>query len=194
MICTPCHSRWKVYAGCVTAKGVSELKGRSSVLSRIVPVMMDVTNGRDVAAVVEAIAKDGGLFALVNNAGIGQGAVVDWMSMEGYRAIMEVNFFGLVSVTKACLPLLKASKGRIVNVTSIAGIFPGAPQMSAYSASKHAAEAFSSSLRYEMMGWGVKVVTVRLYLHIFFGAILETTILPLSPSQPFFFYFATLIL
>lgn len=71
----------------------------------------------------------------------------------------------MVAMTKACLPLLKESKGRIVNVTSMAGLFLGAPCMSAYSASKHAAEAFTTSLRFELNGWGIKVITINPSFH-----------------------------
>lgn len=98
-----------------------------------------------------------GLYAVVLNAGVGRGGVVDWMPLEEYRSIMEVNFFSVVAVVKACLPLLKQAKGRIVNVTSFAGLFHGAPCMSAYCASKHASEAFTTSLRLEIKGWGIKV-------------------------------------
>ena len=80
--------------------------------------------------------------------------------------LAQVNFFSIVAMTKACLPLLKESRGgRIVNVTSMAGLFYGAPCMSAYSASKHAAEAFTTSLRFEMAGWGIKVITVNPSFH-----------------------------
>jgi NAD(P)-dependent dehydrogenase (short-subunit alcohol dehydrogenase family) len=72
-----------VYAGCVTDKGISALKSKCRILSNLVAVRMDVTKEEEVAAVVEIIKADCGLFALVNNAGIGHGAVVDWMTMEG---------------------------------------------------------------------------------------------------------------
>lgn len=78
--------------------------------------------------------------------------------MSEFRAIMEVNFFAMVAMTKACLPLLKQCPGaRVVNVTSFAGLFYGQPCMAAYGASKHASESFSTSLRHELKGWGIKV-------------------------------------
>lgn len=99
-------------------------------------------------------------------AGIGSGGLVDWMPLEQYRFILEVNFFSMVAMTKAFIPLLKKTENsRIVNVTSLAGLVPGAPMMSAYAASKHAAEAFSNSLRIELEGWGIKVVTVNPAFH-----------------------------
>jgi NAD(P)-dependent dehydrogenase (short-subunit alcohol dehydrogenase family) len=73
------------------------------------------------------------------------------------RFCMEVNFFGVVSVTKTFLPLLKRTKGRIINVSSVAGVACGYPLSSAYASSKHAVELFTSSLRQEMKPWGIKV-------------------------------------
>lgn len=83
---------------------------------------MDVTKPADVDAVVRRLVEDGvSLYAVINNAGVGRGGIVDWCPMEEYRRIMEVNFFSVVSVSKACLPLLKQSKGRIINISSVAG-------------------------------------------------------------------------
>lgn len=93
----------------------------------------------------------------VNNAGIGDGGPVDWMSMDAYRKVMDVNFFGMVDCVKQALPMLKRSKGRVVNVSSLAGQIPGTPIMSGYCASKHAADAFTTSLRIELIPWGIKV-------------------------------------
>ena len=60
-------------------------------------------------------------------------------------------------MSQAFLPLLKQSKGRIVNISSVAGVSCGYPLSSAYAASKHAVELFTSSLRQEMKPWGIKV-------------------------------------
>jgi retinol dehydrogenase 16 len=78
---------------------------------------------------------------------------------------MEVNFFGVVSVTKTFLPLLKRTKGRIINVSSVAGVACGYPLSSAYASSKHAVELFTSSLRQEMKPWGIKVLTITPGFH-----------------------------
>lgn len=69
---------------------------------------------------------------------------------------MEVNFFAMVAVCKATFPLLRETRGRFVNMISVAGL-ASAPLMSGYSASKHAAEAFSMCLRAECDPWGIKV-------------------------------------
>ena len=157
---------WTVYAGCLREESVRTLLEKADGAG-MRAVQMDVTKEQDVDRVVKQIAAENpnGLSVLVNNAGVGTGGLVDWMSMAEYRAIMEVNFFAVVGMVKACLPLLKQSKGRIVNVTSMAGLFLGAPCMSAYCASKHASEAFTTSLRMEMKGWGIRVVTVNPSFH-----------------------------
>ena len=123
---------------------------------------MDVTKPEDVDAAVERISVEcgGELWAVINNAGIGIGFLVDMMPLETIRKVMEVNFFGLVDVTKKCLPLLKASRGRVINVASVAGRL-GPPNLAAYAASKHAVEAFSDSLRQELYIFGLKVCVIE---------------------------------
>lgn len=159
---------WKVYAGCLTPQGVAALQTRAAgSAGTMIALPMDVTKQADIDRMVKKIKEEcpKKLFAVVNNAGVGQGGLVDWTPLESYRKTLEVNLFAMIAVCKACLPLLKESKGRIVNVTSIAGIFYGAPCMSAYAASKHAAEAFTTSLRFEMEGWGIKVITINPSFH-----------------------------
>jgi NADP-dependent 3-hydroxy acid dehydrogenase YdfG len=131
---------WKVYAGCLTPQGMAALQTKTAgSAGTMVAVPMDVTKQADIDRVVKKINDEcpKKLFAVVNNAGVGRGGLVDWTSLDEYRKTLEVNLFAMIAVCKACLPLLKESKGRIVNVTSIAGIFYGAPCMSAYAASKH---------------------------------------------------------
>jgi len=125
----------------------------------MVAVKMDVTKKEDIDRVVSKIAVEcpAGLFGLINNAGVGQGSLLEWAELDHYRFHMEVNFFAKVALTRACIPLLKEAKGRVINVTSLAGIIPGEPCMSAYSASKHAADAFTQSIRMELGWWGIHV-------------------------------------
>ena len=84
---------------------------------------MDVTIREEVERVVEEIRCSGRpLWALVNNAGIVIDAFLDWgEDVSEYSRILEVNLLGLIRVTKCCLPLLRESGGRIVNVSSAAG-------------------------------------------------------------------------
>ncbi|XP_035225765.1 D-beta-hydroxybutyrate dehydrogenase, mitochondrial-like isoform X3 [Stegodyphus dumicola] len=99
-------------------------------------------------------------WAIVNNAGVYRGNNVELSSMEDYKYTMEVNAFGLARVTKAFLPLLRQFKGRVVNLTSLAGKLAG-PHIAPYTMSKHAAKAFSECLALEMGTWGIKVISVE---------------------------------
>lgn len=98
----------------------------------------------------------GGLQAVINNAGCLVVGVTDMADVGDLDRVLQVNAIGLARVTRACLPLLRNSKGRVINTASVAGrmAFPGIPY---YSASKFAVEGFTDSLRREMMPWGVKV-------------------------------------
>ncbi len=78
---------------------------------------------------------------------------------------MEVNFFSYVALTQKCLPLIKLGKGRIVNMTSMAGLFLGTPLMSGYCASKHACEAWTTALRFELKCFNIPVVTINPSFH-----------------------------
>jgi NAD(P)-dependent dehydrogenase (short-subunit alcohol dehydrogenase family) len=101
------------------------------------------------------------LWAVVNNAGIAIGGPLDWIGLDVYRRVMEVNFFGHVLVTKTFLPLLKQQKhSRVVNLSSIAGIGCSA-NLSAYGASKHAMEGFMKSVRHELMPWNIHVSNIN---------------------------------
>ena len=135
---------------------------------RLRPVLLDVTKPEHVQAAVETIqaflGPDRGLYGLFNNAGIAavdsNGLSVEDVSLETHRHIMEVNYFGALSVTKAFLPLLRQRQGRIVFNTSIAGFF-AAPFACFYTVTKFATEALADSLRREVAPLGVKVSVVR---------------------------------
>ncbi|XP_048585185.1 D-beta-hydroxybutyrate dehydrogenase, mitochondrial [Nematostella vectensis] len=82
------------------------------------------------------------------------------MTVEEYKQIAEVNLWGTVRMTKAFLPLLKREKGRVVNISSVAGMVP-LQRSSAYCISKFGVSVFSDALRREMSPWGVGVVLVE---------------------------------
>lgn len=150
----------KVFAGCLTEAGSEELSVESG--RKISTFIMDVTSDRSVSVAVDFVARhlEGRpLFAVINNAGVGRGFLVEATGMDDYCSNINVNFLGLVRVTKAFLPMLVEGKGRIVNITSSATLLAG-PTMSAYSASKYAAAAFSDSMRRELHCQGVKVVQI----------------------------------
>lgn len=98
---------------------------------------------------------------LVNNAGLAVGGFCEELSLEDYRVQFETNFFGAIRVTQALLPFLrKSGQGKIINISSISGQI-GFPGLSAYSASKHALEGWSESLRLELKPFGIDVVLVE---------------------------------
>jgi len=132
------------------------------------PLLFDVTDEAAVLAAAREVraALDGEtLFGLVNNAGIAVAGPVLELAADEFRRQMDVNVIGPIITTQAFGPLLgtdsalKGPKGRIVMISSVAGK-NGNPLMSAYSASKHAIEGLSESLRREMMLFGIDVIVV----------------------------------
>ncbi|MFB7899930.1 SDR family oxidoreductase [Streptomyces xiamenensis] len=127
------------------------------------PVLLDITDPEQIASVSQRIADDPAgrpLRAVINNAGIAINAPVEVLSMEEWQRQFDVNFFGHVAVTKAVLPALHASGGRVVNISSIGGRI-AMPTYGAYAAAKFAMEAMSDSLRRELAPHGVQVVVVE---------------------------------
>src|SRR6267143_628027 len=128
-----------VYAGARKEQDLKDLNAIPSVRS----LRLDVTSAGDIAAAVDTVTRAGrGLYALVNNAGVGLGGPLIEMKEEDFHFLMNVNLYGPYRVTKAFSPLIVASKGRITTIGSISGILTG-PHSGAYSMSKHAIEAFS---------------------------------------------------
>ena len=97
-----------------------------------------------------------GLWAVVNNAGIIARGLIEWQTVEEMKHVLDVNLWGMVSVSKAFLPQLKKTKGRIVNVASAWGTI-SVPSATAYCISKHGVQAFSDALRREVKQFGVSV-------------------------------------
>jgi NAD(P)-dependent dehydrogenase (short-subunit alcohol dehydrogenase family) len=122
----------------------------------------DVTDEDSMRACVEAVeAAEGAVFALVNNAGYSQSGAIETVPMESVRRQFETNVFGLMRMCQLVLPGMRdAGRGRIVNVSSMGGrlTFPGG---GVYHATKHAVEALSDALRFEVAGFGVDVVVIE---------------------------------
>ncbi|CAC5413874.1 HSD17B2 [Mytilus coruscus] len=100
------------------------------------------------------------LWGLVNNAGVWYYSELETTSETIFRKVLEINLFGAIRLTKALLPLIRKSKGRIVNVSSLMGRLTMEGN-GAYSMSKHALLAFSDTLRQEMKKWGVHVSIIE---------------------------------
>ena len=127
---------------------------------RCTPLVLDVTDAAQIAAAAERIAADGGLYGLVNNAGIATSAPLEAIPLDVLRAQFEINVFGALAVTQAMLPLLRRTLGRIVMMSSVQGRL-AAPFVGPYAASKHALEALSDALRAELLPSGVDVSIVE---------------------------------
>lgn len=124
----------------------------------IVPT--DVTVPEQVQRMVDQAAEGlGGLDVMVNNAGRSMRRPIADTSLEEFRELMELNFFSLVSCTRAALPHLRARKGHLVNISSLAGK-SAARYMGAYPATKHAVTAYSQQLRLELAPEGLHVLNV----------------------------------
>lgn len=127
------------------------------------PIILDITDGAAVAALVRRIDTDlerRPLGALVNNAGMAVNAPLETYRMDDWRRLFEVNLFGHVSMIQALLPALIASRGTIVNISSIGGKV-AMPTYGPYAGTKFALEAISDSLRREVAPFGVKVVVIE---------------------------------
>jgi NAD(P)-dependent dehydrogenase (short-subunit alcohol dehydrogenase family) len=148
---------YHVYAGARKDKDLAEL----DAIENITAVQLDVTKQDQVDAAVAMIRKTGtGLYALVNNAGVGGGGFVIDTPIEDQRFVYAVNVEGVYRTTQAFAPLVIESKGRIVTTGSIAGTISW-PGGSAYSGSKHWMEAFTDALAGEMEESGVSVSVVE---------------------------------
>lgn len=148
---------WRVFAAARRQEAMDALKRRGA---EVLP--LDLADAGSRQQLADAIhAEVGALHALVNNAGFGDVGPVETMDLERARAMFEVNVFGLVGLTQLVLPPMRERRrGRIVNLSSIAGRFvtPGAGW---YGASKHALEGISDALRLELHQFGVQVVLVE---------------------------------
>ncbi|MDP1920428.1 MAG: oxidoreductase [Myxococcales bacterium] len=123
---------------------------------------LDVTDEASMVAAVKTVeAKYGAIGVLVNNAGYSQSGAIETVPLERVRAQFETNVFGLVRMTQLVLPgMRRQGFGRIINMSSMGGklTFPGGGY---YHATKHAVEAISDALRFEVQAFGVKVVLVE---------------------------------
>ncbi|MFT4089841.1 MAG: SDR family NAD(P)-dependent oxidoreductase [Asticcacaulis sp.] len=151
------HAGHRVYATARDIRSLTLLEAEGAKLLRL-----DVTDPVSAQAAVAAIAAaEGRIDILVNNAGYSQIGAIETLPLERIRTQFETNVFGLLHLTQQVLPVMRAQGvGRIVNISSIVGrlTFPGA---GAYAASKHALEAFSDALRFELSGFGIDVVLIE---------------------------------
>lgn len=148
---------WKVYASARDVRVIASLERSGCVL-----IPLDVTDEDSMRSAVEEVERrEGAVGVLVNNAGYSQSGAVEAVPMEKVRRQFETNVLGLARMCQLVLPgMRRQGFGRIVNLSSMGGklTFPGAGY---YHASKHAVEAMSDALRFEVAGFGVKVSVIE---------------------------------
>lgn len=124
---------------------------------------LDVTSDESVRkAVATVVGREGRIDLLVNNAGFGVSpAGAEESSLEQAQAIFDTNFFGVVRMTRAVLPHMRAhGSGRIIHIGSVLGFLP-MPYGALYAATKHAIEGYSESLDHELRNWGIRSVVIE---------------------------------
>lgn len=159
---------YHVFAACLypSGEGAKDLKSKTSPNLQIIG--LDVTDDQSVTKALEYVKQNlktnEALWAVVNNAGVGSAGEIEWTPMEEITNMFNVNTIGIIRVTKAFLPLLRESKGRVVNHTSLCGHLTS-PGYVPYCMSKTAAVSFTTGFRMEMVKWGVKVISIEPFFY-----------------------------
>jgi NAD(P)-dependent dehydrogenase (short-subunit alcohol dehydrogenase family) len=154
---------YRVFAGSRNAQRRAELADFAQKKNFPLEVLpLDVTDDSSVeAAVAEVERRAGSIDVLINNAGIAIGAVMEEITQADLHKQFETNFFGVVRVTQKVLPgMRRRRRGRIINMSSIAGKV-ASPIVGPYTASKHALEAISDTMRLELHPFGIFVVLIE---------------------------------
>jgi len=148
---------WTVYA---TARRLESIADLEQAGCRT--LALDMTDEDSMRVAVDEVERtEGAVGVLINNAGYSQSGAIETVPLDAVRRQFETNVFGLVRLTQLVLPKMRAQKwGKIVNVGSMGGrlSFPGAGH---YHATKHALEAISDALRFELRGFGIDVILLE---------------------------------
>ena len=147
---------WNVHATARRLEAIEDLGERGCKTHAL-----DVTDEGSMEKAVAEVEKDGPIGALINNAGYSQSGAIETIPMESVRRQFETNVFGLMRMCQLVLPGMRgAGSGRIVNLSSMGGklTFPGG---GVYHATKHAVEALSDALRFEVKEFGIDVVVIE---------------------------------
>lgn len=149
------ESGFTVFAG---VRKESDARDKDALHENIRPLLLDVTSAETIASAFAVIRESGlPLYGLLNNAGIAVGGPLEYLPLDALRRQFDVNVFGTIAVTQAAIPFLRATRGRIVTIGSIAGRF-GAPFVGPYSASKAAVAVLVDALRMELAPFGISTV------------------------------------
>src|SRR5437660_6301770 len=151
------RSGWTVYA---SARRPETLVDLADAGCRT--LALDVTDEQSMSAAVAGVEQaEGAVGVLINNAGYSQSGAIETVPMDAARRQFETNYFGVVRLTQLVLPRMRAQRwGRIVNLGSMGGrlSFPGGGH---YHATKHALEALSDAMRFELRGFGIDVILLE---------------------------------
>lgn len=152
-----------VFASVRKAADANSLRAEAG--ERLIPLLLDVTNRESIAAaalVTAAELRSRGLqlYGLVNNAGIGLSGPLEFLPLDEVQKIFDINVIGQIAVTQAFMPMLRQSRGRIVNICSV-GDHIAIPFGGALNGSKCAFAMMSESLRMELSPWGMRVIIVE---------------------------------
>ena len=142
--------------------GLRDMADADNLPASVVPLALDVTNKQHIADALHKIEQSGCVVkALVNNAGLHVDGPVECVPEANVRRVFEVNFFGMLAVTRAFLPLMRRQKGgQILMLSSLSGLI-ALPGDGIYAASKYALEAVSESLAIEVEPWNINVTLLE---------------------------------
>jgi NADP-dependent 3-hydroxy acid dehydrogenase YdfG len=173
---------WKVYATARRPDSIDDLKAKGCET-----LALDVTDEASMQAAVDHVTgREGAVGVLINNAGYSQSGAVESVSLEQVRQQFETNVFGLLMMCQLVLPGMRSQhEGRIVNIGSMGGrlTFPGG---GIYHATKYSVEAVSDALRFEVRGFGVKVILIEPGLIITnFGDVAATSLAGTGDDGPY---------
>lgn len=146
-----------------TARNPAHVIERLGSHAQLLPVALDVTDESQAhAAVAQALKQFGRIDVLVNNAGYGLLGAVEEANAAEVESVFSTNVFGLLAVTRAVLPQMRAQhSGHVINLSSIGGYTAGAPGWGVYCATKFAVEGLSEALHVELAPLGIHVTVVE---------------------------------
>jgi len=158
---------FKVFAGLRKMKDFDSLQKVAVYPDRLIPLLLDVTSDVQMAEAVKVVEKEvgeAGLTAIYGNAGTGldskQSSAAEFTSIDDWKWLFDVNFFGNVRLVQAFLPLLRKNKnGKIIFNTSLAGLMSPA-FIASYGSSKYAVQGLADSLRVEVREFNIDVIVI----------------------------------
>ncbi len=154
-------SGFHVFAGVRKEEDAQALE--DAAMGHLTPLFIEVTDPSLTSSAMKTVAEavgEAGIAGLINNAGVGVACPLELVPINELRHQFEVNVFGQLAVTQAFLPLIRAARGRVVNIGSVGGWIT-MPFAGPLCASKHALKSFNDALRMELYPWGIHVSIIE---------------------------------